>query len=237
MGGMVSNGQPCAGTLLARLQPDQRGELSRLGTEQRFGDGVNLVDEGEMSRHVFLLTRGWVKVVGTTASGREALLAVRTVGDLVGELGAVDPGPRIATVRAVGECRAVRIEGPDFVTFLNHRPDVSLAVNASIAAKLRAATRRRVEFSTCSASVRTARILTELSRAYGTPRGTGLEIAVPLTQAELATLAGTAEATLQRVLGDFRREGLIDTGYRRIVVRDEDQLSARAEPPEAPPAG
>jgi CRP-like cAMP-binding protein len=124
----------------------------------------------------------------------------------------------------------VRIDGPDFLAFLGRHPDVFLAVNASVAAKLRVATRRRVEFSTCSTSVRAARILAELGRAYGKQRGTGLEIAVPLTQAELATLAGTTEATLQRILSDFRREGLITTGYRRIVVHDEDGLSSRAEP-------
>jgi len=37
---------------------------------------------------------------------------------------------------------------------------------------------------------------------------------------ELGELAGVAVSTTERVLADFRKEGLIATGYREIAVRD-----------------
>jgi CRP-like cAMP-binding protein len=219
-----------AGTLLARLRAEQQAGLLRLGRAQHFEDGASLLVEGEASDHVFLISKGWVKVVASMGHDREALLAVRVAGDLVGELGAFDAQRRIATVRAAGECRARQIEGQDFRVHLARHPDVALAVNASVGGKLRAATRRRVEFSTCTTKVRTARILGELADRYGQPRDSGTEITVPLSQAELAALAGTTEATIQRIVAELRQLGVIETGYRRMVVLKGGLLAALSEP-------
>lgn len=67
-------------------------------------------------------------------------------------------------------------------------------------AKLRWATRRRVDFGGHEALVRLARVFLELARSYGVPAGAGVEIAVPLTQPELAGLVGAAEPTVHRAL-------------------------------------
>jgi CRP-like cAMP-binding protein len=87
-----------------------------------------------------------------------------------------------------------------------------------------------VEFSTCTTKVRTARILGELADRYGQPRDSGTEITVPLSQAELAALAGTTEATIQRIVAELRQLGVIETGYRRMVVLKGGLLAALSEP-------
>ena len=47
-------------------------------------------------------------------------------------------------------------------------------------------------------------------------------IDVRLTQPELATICGAAETSIQKALRELRTEGLVDTDYRRITVRDLD---------------
>jgi CRP-like cAMP-binding protein len=41
---------------------------------------------------------------------------------------------------------------------------------------------------------------------------------MPLSQEELASLAGTSRATVTRAYSDWRRRGLIRTGQRRITI-------------------
>ncbi|MFI5898527.1 helix-turn-helix domain-containing protein [Actinoplanes sp. NPDC051513] len=48
---------------------------------------------------------------------------------------------------------------------------------------------------------------------------------VPLTQSELASMIGAGLPTVQRALAAFRREGLVGTGYRHIVVADPAALA------------
>jgi CRP/FNR family transcriptional regulator, cyclic AMP receptor protein len=73
-----------------------------------------------------------------------------------------------------------------------------------------------------------ARVLVELARSYGVRRGDLLHIGVSLTQPELAALVGAAEPTVHRALTEFRRDGVIETGYRRTVVRDWTTLRQAA---------
>ena len=169
--------------------------------------GEILLAEGERSDFVAVLLSGIYKVVGLTEDGREALVAVRIGGDIVGEMGLADGGPRSATVRAAGpgECR--RVGEGDYRAFLREHPDASLAVTRAMATKLRSATRRRVDFATCPASVRVARVLRELAAAHGVPREPGVLIEVALAQQELAALAGATEPTIQRVFTTMRERG------------------------------
>ncbi|WP_254664790.1 cyclic nucleotide-binding domain-containing protein [Streptomyces prasinopilosus] len=88
---------PAAG-LLGTLPAGTRHQLIRLGRPVRFEGGERLLREGESGSYAFLLLSGWFKVLATTEDGREALLAVRCGGDIVGELACFDGQPRIATV-------------------------------------------------------------------------------------------------------------------------------------------
>ncbi|MEK8170702.1 cyclic nucleotide-binding domain-containing protein [Streptomyces sp. M19] len=58
--------------------------------------------EAEESTFVLILLDGVVKATGRTHDNRDALLAVRMGGDLVGEFAAVDGRPRSATVTTCG---------------------------------------------------------------------------------------------------------------------------------------
>ena len=76
--------------------------------------------------------------------------------------------------------------------------------------------------------MRVARILRELAAAHGVRRGQGVLVEVALNQPALAALAGATEPTIQRVLTTRREDGVVETGYRRIHIRDEDRLAAMA---------
>lgn len=216
-------------TFLGQLSPVTRQAVLRLGTLRHFASDDVVLQEGGPSDCAFLLTAGLFKVSGSMGSGREALVAIRAAGDLVGELGLADGQPRSATVRAAGIGRGRRIGERAFYIFLADYPDASRAVNRAMAGKLRAATRRRVEFASFTAQARMARVLLELNAIYGKRARHGFELDVDLTQPELAALVGVGEATIHRILAGLRQGGVLDTGYRRIHLLDVDHLRNLAE--------
>src|SRR6266536_2960835 len=189
------------GSLLSELTPSTRGELLQLGVVRQYEARRVLLHQGEESTHVVLLLDGCVKVTATTEGGNVTLLDIRVGGDIVGELASLDGQPRSATIVTAGPSVVRLIGQPDFRTFLERRPDAALAVSRAIGAKLRWATRRRVDFGTSEPRVRLARVLAELVESYGEPAGDGDMIATSLTQPELAALVGASEATGQRGVG------------------------------------
>lgn len=218
-----------ANAFLGQLSEPTRQAMLRLGTRRHFSSGDIVVQEGARPEYAVLLLSGLYKVVGVMDSGREALLAIRVGGDIVGELGLADGEPHSATVKAIGSGEGRRIGKRDYRDFLTRHPDASHAVSCVIAGKLRSATRRRVEFATCPAPVRLARVLLEMKSAYGTPQRRGFVLEVALTQPELAALVGATEPTIHRVLTAMREQGVLETGYRRILVVDEERLERLAK--------
>ncbi|MET9692104.1 Crp/Fnr family transcriptional regulator [Streptomyces sp. NPDC006514] len=218
-----------AASLLGRLSEEPREQLVRLGREARFERGERLLREGEYGSYVFLLLSGWYKVLARTQDDREGLLAVRAGGDLVGELACFDAQPRVATVVAAGTGSAKLIARQPFLDLLATYEEAAQAVMCTVAGKLRWATRRRQDFGGCPVGTRVARVLLELARAYGHPCATGVSIGVSLTQPELAELVGASEPSVHRELRSLRERGVVETGYRRVLVRDLSVLTIVAD--------
>ena len=55
----------------------------------------------------------------------------------------------------------------------------------------------------------------------------GLEVA--LSHRDLAHLIGSTRETVTKILGELAQEGLVELGYRKVVVRDPEGLAARLE--------
>jgi CRP-like cAMP-binding protein len=216
-------------TLLGRLDKMARDQLLGLGVNRVLGANEPLMHEGRRESHVVVLDDALVKVTVALSDGRQALLAIRVSGDIVGETSALNGTPRSATVTTCREATVRIIARNEFRAFLHGYPDAAIQVAGIVADRLRWANRRRVDFAAFPVRVRLARVLWEIAIAYGRRCRTGIVIAIQLTQAELATMCGAAEISLQKALRDLRAAAIVDTGYRQIVVRDTDALRRVAQ--------
>jgi CRP-like cAMP-binding protein len=185
-----------------------------------------LLLEGDRTDHVFVIREGRVKVVATTSGGQELLLAVRGPGELIGELASLTSGaePRSASVIALDPIVAQVISGPDFAAFLELHPKVLMVVLRKIMERLRDADRRRVEFGSQHTMGRVAGYLAEMAERHGRPVDVGIEIGVALSQEELAGYIVASRESVARALTTLRRQGMITTGRRSVVVIDLEGL-------------
>jgi CRP/FNR family cyclic AMP-dependent transcriptional regulator len=218
-------------SFLGQLRPETRSELLRMGTSRTYRDKEILLHKGDESRHVLILVAGRVRVTADTDDGREALLAIRIEGELLGELAFLDDEPRSATVAAVTnpeELADVRIIAqPQFRDFLATHADAGLAMSKTVAGKLRWATRRRVDFAE-SITVRLARVLCELARQYGRPDSDGVITLTPFTQADWAGFISASLPSVQNAFTRLRDARLVRTLYRQVEIADLSGLQTFA---------
>jgi CRP-like cAMP-binding protein len=208
-------------SLMGSLTPSDRTALLAAGGRVQFNDDDILIMQGDIGDVLYVLTGGMVKISVSTETGAETMLSVRSRGDLIGEFAVLDGMPRSATVRAVGTVGAVRITAARFAAFAEAHPTSLPVITRSVVAKLRTETERHAAERNWGARERLAQVLYDLASGYGEKSDDGgVVIPLPLTQMELGELAGVAVSTTERVLADFRKEGLIATGYREIAVRD-----------------
>ncbi|ADU09128.1 transcriptional regulator, Crp/Fnr family [Micromonospora sp. L5] len=208
------------GSLLNCLAPPVRAALLSIGTAIEVEAGDRILREGDEGSHMVLLRRALTKVTVNLADGRQALLAIRVSGDVVGEISALAGTSRTATVTSCSNGMINVIHRRDWYPFLQNHPEAALALAGTTAARFRWANQRRVDFASYPAKVRLARVLAELSATHGEPVPGGRTLGVMLTQTELATLSGAAEPTVEKALRELRQAGTLETGYRQITIRD-----------------
>ena len=207
------------------LSEAERVALLSLGTTVHFADDEVLVLQGDVGDFLYVLTQGLVKVVVAAETGAQTALAVRSRGDLVGEFGMLDSGPRTATARAVGAVTAVRVGRAAYDALAGQYPAVLQAITRYLLVKMRATTERRAAERFWDAKARLAQVVCELAEAYGDRDSEGM-VRLPFTQSEVGQLAGVAVSTAERVLAEFRKKGAIATTYGAIVVRNLDFLKS-----------
>jgi CRP/FNR family transcriptional regulator, cyclic AMP receptor protein len=220
-----------SGSFLDLLSDLDRSDLLSLGRPRAFRRGASIVVQGDHSDAVLVLLRGLVKVTLDTDDGHEILLSVLRPGDLIGEFEAVDhdDGPRTATNVALEAVDTRVMTGEDFRSYLESHPGAVLALLRGIIHRLRKADQRRIDSGSQDTVRRLAHLLAELADEHGRSTSAGIDIDIPLTQQELASLIASSRESIVRSLRSLRSRRLVTTGRRRITIRDLDGLRREAD--------
>jgi CRP-like cAMP-binding protein len=212
--------------LLAGLSEEDRRAFLATARRRTFRAGEVVVHRDDPADAMHLVVKGAFAIRIVTPLGDVATLAVLFPGDTFGEVALLlAERRRTATVEALeaGETRAVH--HADFAALRRRHPEVDVVLAGVLAAKVEQLSRQVVEALYVPADGRVLRRLSELSGRYG-PNGAGHAV-VPLTQDELAGLAGAARATVNRVLRDAERRGEVALSRGRVTVLDADALRRR----------
>lgn len=215
------------GEYMARLDPADRDALVERGRRRRWPAGASLFLEGDRSGTVLFVVSGRVKVFSLTEHGEEILLAVRGPGALLGEVSAVDGGPRSASVAALEPVTAVVLTAAAFVEYLRSHAGAATVLLQLVTSRLRDADRKRVEFAAYDIAARVAQRLVELAERFGEPDEHGVRITVALSQDELAGWVGASREAVAKALRVLRDRGLVTTGRRTMTVLDLPGLQRR----------
>jgi CRP-like cAMP-binding protein len=212
-------------TFLNRLPARDRARLLELGRLHPLPSQRTIVRQGDPGGSVWLLIDALVKVTARVENGTEALLALRVSGDLIGEMAVLGETVRSATVTTCGRAVVCQIKGGAFVGFLQQHPTASLTLNQMTIERLRWSNQRRLDFAGYGTGRCLARVLLALAGRHGRPCDAGIELGIPLTQAELGGLVGAKEDTVQKALRALAAGELIAVpARRRVVITDVEGL-------------
>jgi CRP/FNR family cyclic AMP-dependent transcriptional regulator len=208
--------------LLSDLPPQVLDDLRQRCRWRRYAAGARIIERATPGRDVLFIVEGKVRVGHTTDEGREVTYGEIEAGGVVGELAAIDGGPRSAEVVAATDCRTASLSADAFRSLLLRHPETALRLLETYARIIRLADLRITELSTTGVAARLAREL--LRRAARDPGG---ELAVdPLpTQEQLAAVTGTTRETIGRVMIQLARTNLASRRGRRLVLLSQAGLA------------
>ena len=150
------------------------------------------------------------------------------MGSFWGELAFIDGAPRLATVSALEPVEAVLLAPADFRSHLESHPRVAIVMLEAVTVRFRESTVRRLQFAALDTLGRLAARVMELADRYGEPGESGITIAMPISQDELASWTGSsARRRPAAALQTMRELGWLSSERRRLVVHDAQAMRAR----------
>lgn len=176
------------------------------------GDSLHLINKGRFAIRIM------------TPLGETVTIGVRGPGDSFGEMALVAEGMRrSATVEALEEAETYAVYVAEFQRLRSEHPSVNEVLIAFLAEEVRRQNELLLEALYIPVERRILRRLAELAALYASR-----DSVIPLTQEELAELAGTSRSTVNRVLQDEQARGTIELRRGKTIVLDADEISRRA---------
>ncbi len=214
--------------LLAGVPEKDVRELMAVARRRTFSRGEVVFHRDDPGDSLHLIVKGRFAVRVMTPLADTATIAVRGPGESFGEMALVsDKSRRAATVEALEPAETRAIYRAEFERLRSQHRSVDNVLITFLANEVRMLNERLLEALYLPAERRVLRRLVELVELYPQPEPEA-EAVVPLTQEEIAQLAGTSRATVNLVLREEEKRGTVELRRGRTIIRDREALSRRA---------
>lgn len=198
--------------------------LLSVARRRRFARREVVFHRDDPADSLHLVEKGRFAVRIMTPLGDTVTIGVRGPGDSFGEMALVAAeARRSATVAALEDAETFAVYKDDFERLRREHQTINQMLMAFLVSEVRRQNELLLEALYLPVERRVLRRLVELAEMYS-----DADAVIPLTQDELAELAGATRSTVNRVLREEEERGTIELRRGRIVVLDADTLVKRA---------
>jgi CRP/FNR family transcriptional regulator/CRP/FNR family cyclic AMP-dependent transcriptional regulator len=212
--------------LFSGLTAEELDLLADATGKRAFAKGMIIFHKDSPGQTLYIIESGRVRIFILSESGQEISVNVYGPGEFFGELALLDSLPRSAGAVVMEDTVTLTLQRDDFMRLVQEHPEISMSIMRVLSTRLRYTTMYAEGLAFLDVFGRVAAKLIELADRYG-KEGEGVEIALRLTQGELASWIGASRESVNKVLGAFRDQGLIALDGQRITVLDRRELRRR----------
>ncbi len=210
-----------------RLLEDKVGkalEKDPSATRIRFRKGEQVYEQGERSKHLYVVLSGRFRVAMARADGFELLLEIMGPGALMGEGPALDGEPRFASAMAMEDSELLRFAVSDLPAAIQRNPDLATSLLSVTASKQRNLANRLLALTMASPKSRIAEMLFRLSGSYGVQQESHIVIETRLSHEQIAALVGVTRVTVTRAMQELTAAGILKVEGSTILILNAQKL-------------
>lgn len=190
----------------------------------RYEAGEDVVRYHDNSNSVFFIIQGDIRVTYHSLSGHEVILCDLPMGEIFGELTAIDGRVRSATVVAKTNVLLASMPAPDFLNLIYSNQKIAAAILKRLTGQVRRLTERIYDFSTLTVRNRIHAELLRLAKQQGATPNMAIISSAP-THTDLANLVSTHREAVTRELNDLTKKKLIARKGSDLHILDISKLT------------
>ena len=180
----------------------------------RCSPGFLIYLQGSEATCFYYLKEGTVKSYIQSEDGNERVLNIYNAGSLFGEASFFDELPRVSSAVAVTPCQLIPIDRELVRQEIANDPELALAMMKYLARTVRLLSHHVDQMAFRPAKWRVASYLLSHEKD-----GT-----VQCTQDDIAASVSVSRVTVSRILNECSRQGLVELGYRSVLLLDRTGL-------------
>jgi len=211
-------------SFFAGLAAETIQELNQIKHTSSFPEGAVVLMEGQAARGVYIVCQGRVKLMTTNSDGKTMIVKIAQPGEVLGLQSVVTDSPYELTAETLQPSQLAYIGREQFLRFLRVHGDACLRATQHLSGDCQSAYEviRSIGLSH-SVAGKLARLLKQWS-TEGRVTGGVVRIKMALTHEEMAQLIGSSRETVTRILGHFKRRGVVEMNGATLTIRNQAAL-------------
>lgn len=205
------------------LNPDELAEMDRQITMSTCQPGKIFYMPEDSGEVLFLLKKGQVQIYRLATNGKKLVVATLGPGAIFGEMSLVGQGMHNTFAEAINECVLCVMSRADVERLMREKPDVAFRFFEVMGDRVTELEARLENIAFKSIPSRLADLLIRLAAENGSSEIKGY------THQDFSEMLGTYRETITQTLNDFKSDGLINIGRKRIVLLDLPGLKQLAQ--------
>lgn len=214
--------------LFAGFGSSEFESLEKCLVRRRYPAGQVLFHMGDEGGSLHIIERGRVKIIIPSSSGEELILAIRSAGDLLGELSLLDGKSRSATVLALEETVTLCLHREDLLALMRNRFDVVEKILEVLVRRFREMDMLLADVHFLDITSRLAKKILDLGDTFGIREGGQVRIGVKTTQKDLASMIGATRESINKQLKALRDQGILRISGGTIEILNRERLARKA---------
>ena len=206
--------------LLDMLDDDEQREVLAAARRRRFKRNEVVFHDGDVGDTLHLVVSGHFAIRITTPMGDQAMVRVFGPADYFGELAMLSSGPRRGSAISLDGGETLSLHREDFEQLRAKRPRTNEVLTEALVAEVRRLSMALIEALYVPVERRVWLRLIDLVELFGGDA----PVVIPLTQDDIAQLAGTTRPTANRILRSGEEQGVLQLARGRILVHDRAAL-------------
>jgi CRP/FNR family transcriptional regulator, cyclic AMP receptor protein len=206
--------------LLDMLDDEEQREVLAAARRRRFKRNEVVFHDGDPGDTLHMIVKGHFAIRFTTPLGDQATVRVFGPADYFGELAMLSAGQRRGSAICLDGGETLSVDRGVFQELRATRPMLNEMLTEALVAEVRRLSAALLEALYVPVQRRVWLRLIDLVELYGGDE----PVVIPLTQDEIAQLAGTTRPTVNRILRSGEENGVVQLNRGRIEIHDPTAL-------------
>lgn len=184
--------------------------------------------QGDRFSKIYIVASGRVRISIFHRDGQEKQLYIAGPGAMFGESACILEKPHASTATTITRCELYAIPSKEVQRLFHTEARTADLMLQYEARKNRLLTAQVAMLSFDRAEQRVAKVLLYLCEMYGRQEGDGVRIDLRFTCADIAALVNTSRVTVNNVIQEFIRSGILTKDGSFYIVQDPHLLQISA---------